>query len=206
MGISDGVPKLMVRRLLQPVLGEAALRLLCHEDEFDGLLADLALHRLDVVLSDRAAPANPNLKVYSHVLGGSRMAWYAPPALLAPARAGFPQSLGGLPVLLPTSHAAVRPRLDQWFDRLGIAPRIVGEFEDSALLVTFGAAGMGVFPAPELIEDKLVRRYQVKRIGPCDGVEEHFYAIGTEKRVQHPLVQRLLPTRQPAGSRPTERQ
>ncbi|MBN8491934.1 MAG: LysR family transcriptional regulator [Burkholderiales bacterium] len=206
VGISDGVPKLMVRRLLQPVLGEAALRLLCHEDDFDGLLADLALHRLDVVLSDRAAPANPNLKVYSHALGGSPMAWYAPPALLAQARAGFPQSLAGLPVLLPTSHAAVRPRLDQWFDRLGIAPRIVGEFEDSALLVTFGAAGLGVFPAPELIEDKLVRRYQVKRIGPCDGVEEHFYAIGTEKRVQHPLVQRLLPTRQPAGSRPIERQ
>ncbi len=193
VGISDGVPKLVVRRLLQPVLGETALRLLCHEDDFDGLLADLALHRLDVVLSDRAAPPNPNLKVYSHALGVSAMAWYAPADWLAKARSDFPRSLAALPVLLPTTHSATRARIDQWFDRLGIVPRVVGEFEDSALLVTFGAAGMGVFPAPELIEDKLARRYQVRRVGACQGVEEHFFAIGTEKRIQHPLVQRLLP-------------
>ena len=94
VGISDGLPKLVVRRLLQPVLPEPMLRLLCHEDEFDGLLADLALHRLDVVLADRAAPAHPNLKVYSHALGSSPLSWYAPAPLLAQARRGFPQSLG----------------------------------------------------------------------------------------------------------------
>jgi len=159
VGISDGMPKLVVRRLLQPVLQEPNLRLLCHEDDFDGLLADLALHRLDVVLADRAAPPHPNLKVYSHALGSSALSWYAPAALLGQARRGFPQSLAQVPVLLPTTQAAVRARLDQWFDRLGIKPRVVGEFEDSALLVTFGAAGMGVFPAPELIHDKLSARY-----------------------------------------------
>jgi LysR family transcriptional regulator, transcriptional activator of nhaA len=194
VGISDGLPKLAVRRLLLPVLDEPNLRLLCHEDEFSGLLGDLALHRLDVVLADRAAPPNPNLKVYSHALGSSAVAWYAPASLYAAARRGFPKSLAKVPVLLPTTHAAVRVRIDQWFERMGVQPRVVGEFEDSALLKTFGAGGMGVFPATELVHDELMARYDVKRLGPCEGVEQHFFAIGTEKKVLHPLVQRLLPS------------
>ena len=197
VGISDGLPKLVVRRLLQPVLTEPNLRLLCHEDNIDDLLADLALHRLDVVLADRAAPSNPNLKLYSHPLGSSSLAWYAPAAWHAAACAGFPQSLASVPVLLPTTRAAVRGRLDQWFERESIRPRIVGEFEDSALLKTFGASGMGVFPAPDMVHDDLVARYGVQRVGPCNGVEDHFFAIGTSKKVLHPLVRRLLP--QPAG-------
>lgn len=193
IGISDGLPKLAVRRLLMPVLQEPKLRLLCLEDRFDSLIAELALHRLDVVLADRVAPANPNLKVYSHALGSSAMAWYASPALQAQARDGFPQSLADVPLLLPTRHAAVRLRIDHWFERLAIQPNVVGEFEDSALMTTFGAGGMGVFPMAELIDDKLTSRYKVQRVGPCGGVEEHFYALGTEKKVLHPLVQRLLP-------------
>jgi len=195
VGISEGLPKLAVRRLLQPVMAEPRLRLLCHEDEFDDLLGDLALHRLDVVLADRPAPPNPNLKLYSHPLGVSPMAWYAPAALVDAAQADFPRSLASLPVLLPTTHAAVRARLDHWFERQGIKPHTVGEFEDSALLTTFGAEGMGLFAAADWVHDELSTRYGVQRIGPCDGVEERFYAIGTEKKVQHPLVQRLLPSK-----------
>jgi LysR family transcriptional regulator, transcriptional activator of nhaA len=195
VGISDGLPKLAVRRLLQSVMFEPHLRLICTEDKYPELLADLALHRLDVVLADRAAPANPNLKVYSHALGSSALAWYAPQELLAQAKKKFPHSLAEVPVLLPTAHSAVRARIDLWFERLNIKPRVVGEFEDSALLATFGAAGMGVFPAAELIHDKLTSRYDVKRLGPCEGVEEHFFAIGTDKKVVHPLVQRLLPVK-----------
>jgi LysR family transcriptional regulator, transcriptional activator of nhaA len=193
VGISDGLSKLMVRQLLQPVMATPHLRLLCHEDEFDRLLADLALHRLDVVLSDRPAPPNRNLKVYSHPVGSSALAWYAPAALLAEASVGFPQNLAALPVLLPTGHAAVRPRLDTWFERVGVRPLVVGEFEDSALLVTFAAAGMGVFPAPVVAHDKLVERYDLHRFADGDGLEEQFYAIATERKVLHPLVQRLLP-------------
>jgi LysR family transcriptional activator of nhaA len=92
----------------------------------------------------------------------------------------------------PSHHAAVRLRIDQWLERHGLHPRLVGEFEDSALLKTFGAGGLGVFPVATRVHDELVRRYRVRRIGPCEGVEEHFFAIGTERRVQHPLVQRLL--------------
>jgi LysR family transcriptional regulator, transcriptional activator of nhaA len=193
VGISDELPKLAVWHLMQPVMHEANLKLICHVDEFEDLLGDLALHRLDVVLADRMAPPNPNLKVYSHPLASSTLAWYAPPALLAAARKGFPQSLSKSPVLLPTTHAAVRPLLDQWFERLSIRPNVVGEFEDGALLKTFGAAGMGVFPVAELVEPELMARYGVKRVGACEGVEEHFFAIGAHKKVLHPLVQKLLP-------------
>ncbi len=194
VGISEGLAKLAVHQLMQPVMHTPNLRLICHEDEFDDLLGDLALHRLDVVLADRPAPGNPNLKVYSHSLGSSPVSWFAPAPLLAAARKGFPKSLAKVPVLLPTPHAAIRPRIDQWFERLGIKPNIVGEFEDSALLKTFGAAGMGVFPAADLIHDELTERYDVKRVAACEGVAEHFYAIGAHKKVLHPLVQKLLPS------------
>jgi LysR family transcriptional regulator, transcriptional activator of nhaA len=193
VGISEGLAKLAVRQLMQPVMQTPNLRLICQEDEFEDLLGELALHRLDVVLADRPAPVNPNLKVYSHSLGASDLSWYAPAQWQAAARKNFPQSLAKVPVLLPTSSAAVRPRIDHWFERLGIKPNIVGEFEDSALLKTFGAAGMGVFPAADLIHDELIERYNVKRIAPCDGVAEHFFAIGAQKKVLHPLVQKLLP-------------
>ena len=192
VGISDGLPKLAVHRLMAPVLREPRLRLICHEGEFDDLLADLALHRLDVVLADRAAPPNPNLKLYSHLLVSSPIAWYAPPSLYAAARRGFPGSLSQVPVLLPTAHAAIRARLDLWFEQRDISPRVVGDFEDSALLETFAAGGLGVFPAPELEHRALVAGNRVRRAGPCTGVEEHFFAVGTEKKVAHALVQRLL--------------
>ena len=192
VGISDGLPKLVVRRLLEPVIREPRLRLLCHEDEFDDLLGDLALHRLDVVLADRPAPPNPNLKLYGTTLGTSPVAWYGSASLHAQARRRFPRSLEEVPVLLPTSHGMLRASLDHWFDREGLQPRIAGEFEDSALLKTFGAGGMGVFPVAEWIAPLVTATYKVKRIGPCEGVEQRFFAIGTEKKVQHPLVRRLL--------------
>ena len=192
VGILDALPKLVVRRLLEPVMAEPRLRLVCHVDEFDDLLADLALHRLDVVLADRPGPSNPNLKVYSHAIGTSPVAWYAPPAWAAAAKRDFPRSLAKVPVLLPTTHAMLRARLEPWFEREGVRPQIAGEFEDSSLLKTFGASGMGVFPAVKVVHDDLLERYGVKRIGRSEGVEEHFYAIGTEKKVLHPLVQRLM--------------
>ncbi len=193
VGIAEGLPKLVVHRLLQAVIQDPALRLKCHEDDFDDLLGDLALHRLDVILADRAAPGNANIRVYSHPLGGSPIAWYAPASLFAAARRNFPHSLATVPVLMPTAHAVVRARIDQWFEREGVKPRVVGEFEDSALLKTFGAGGMGVFPAAEAVEEELIARYKVRRVALCEGVEEYFFAIGTEKKVLHPLVQRLLP-------------
>lgn len=194
VGVCDGLPKLVVHQLLAVVMEEPNLRLQCHDGELDDLLGDLALHRLDVVLSDRPAPANPNIKLYSHSMGTSPMAWYGTSKFAKVAGKKFPQSLADVPLLLPTSHTAVRDRLDAWLERNGVRPRIVGEFEDSALLKTFAGSGMGVFPAAEWVQDDLQAHYGVRRLGPCEGVSEHFYAIGTERKVQHPLVSKLLQT------------
>lgn len=192
VGVCDSLPKLVVHRLMAPAMAEPELRLQCQEGRLDDLLGDLALHRLDVVLSDRPAPPNPNLRLYSHRLGDSPIAWYGTRSLQKRAAPDFPNSLAQLPLLLPTAHTAVRNRLDQWFEQRAIHPRVVGEFSDSALLKTFGASGMGAFPMAEWVHDDLLAHYAVHRIGACDGITEHFYAIGTEKKVQHPLVQRLL--------------
>ena len=192
VGVCESLPKLVVHRLLLPVIAEPNLHLLCHEGDLDDLLGDLALHRLDIVLADRPAPANPNLKLYSHALGSSAIAWYGAPTMVAAAGDDFPRCLADVPLLLPMARSPVRDRLDLWFEQRAMRPRIVGEFADSALLKTFGASGMGVFPAAQWAHDDLLAHYAVQRLGPCEGVTEHFFAIGTEKKVQHPLVQRLL--------------
>jgi LysR family transcriptional activator of nhaA len=181
-----------VRHLLQPAVDAAGVRLLCHEDEFDRLLGDLALHRLDVVLSDRAAPPNPSLRLYSHALGEAPLAWFAPAALVKRCGKRFPECLEEMPVLLPTGHAAVRPRLDQWFERQGVRPHLVGEFEDSALLATFGRSGMGAFPASRWSRAELLADRGLRLLGDTPEVVEHFFLISAERRIQHPLVLKLL--------------
>ena len=192
VGMSDGLPKLVAHHLLQPALADPRVRLLCHEDEFDRLLADLALHRLDAVLSDRPAPANPNLRLYSHALGDGALDWFAPAALAKRHAKRFPGCLGELPVLLPTAHSAVRVAIDQWFERQGIQPRIAGEFEDSARLAAFGRAGMGVFPASRWSREELTSDARVRLLGETPELVEHFYLISAERRIQHVLVQRLV--------------
>jgi len=191
VGISDGLPKLVVRHLLRPAVDESQVRLLCHEDEFDRLLADLALHRLDAVLSDRAAPSNPNLRLYSHKLGEAPLAWFAPAAMVKRGRK-FPACLEQLPLLLPTGHAAIRARIDQWFDREGIRPRVAGEFEDSALLAAFGRSGMGAFPTSQWSRQELLADRGLVLLGDSPELVETFFLISAQRRVQHPLVQRLL--------------
>ncbi|MCM2252038.1 MAG: LysR family transcriptional regulator [Ramlibacter sp.] len=192
VGISDGLPKLVVRHLLQPALQDPRVRLLCHEDEFDRLLADLALHKLDAVLSDHPAPPNPNLRLYGHKLGEATMAWYAPAELARKCKRAFPDCLNELPVLLPTQHAAVRARLDQWFERHQLRPRIAGEFEDSALLAAFGRSGMGAFPASRWSHEELLQDKRVRLLGETPEVQEHFHLISAERRIHHPLVQQLV--------------
>lgn len=192
VGISDGLPKLVVRHLLQPVLHDPRVRLLCHEDEFDRLLGDLALHKLDAVLSDQPAPPNPNLRLYGHKLGEAPLAWFAPVDLVKKGKPVFPECLNEMPVLLPTHHAAVRARLDQWLERHALRPRIAGEFEDSALLAAFGRSGMGAFPASRWSHEELLQDKRVRLLGEMPDVLEHFHLISAERKIQHPLLQQLL--------------
>lgn len=192
LGISDGIAKLAVHRLLTPVLDEPHLRLLCHEGEFQPLLGELALHKLDAVLADRAAPPNPALRTTSQLLGTSAIAWYAPPLWAEAAVSNFPHSLAVVPLLLPTDHAAMRARIDHWLERERIRPRIAGEFEDSALLSTFAATGMGVMPAPVSLGEHLAETHGLVQVGTTPDVQEQFHLIYSARKVMHPLLTRLL--------------
>ncbi|MBU3558434.1 LysR family transcriptional regulator [Polynucleobacter sp. Nonnen-W13] len=192
VGVSDGLPKLVTRQLLAPILEKDGVQLIAHEGEFEDLLADLALHRLDIVLADRPAPANKNLHVYSEELMKSAIAWFGPKKLLKQSKKPFPECLNELPILLPTSHSKVRHLIDQWFSENGINPNITGEFEDSALLKTFAASGLGVFPAGESIRKDLQETYHIEMIGKCEHIYEYFYAIRSEKKIQHPLVEAII--------------
>ena len=192
LGISDGIAKLAVHRLLTPVLDEPHLRLLCHEGEFQPLLGELALHKLDAVLADRAPPPNRALRTTSQLLGTSAIAWYAPPQWAEAAANNFPHSLAVVPVLLPTDHAAMRARIDHWLERERIRPRIAGEFEDSALLSTFAATGLGVMPAPESLGEHLAQTHGLVPVGCTPDVQEQFHLIYSARKVMHPLLTRLL--------------
>lgn len=192
LGVSDGLSKLIVRELIGPLLATPNLRLISQEGDLDELLGEVALHRLDLMLADRPAPPNPSLRLSSHRLDLSPLAWFAPPAFAAEVAADFPAALDRVPVLLPAAQAASRLLLEQWFDRHQLRPRIAGEFEDHALMTTFAAGGMGVFPAALRIGPELEAHYGLALVGRSEGVEEAIYATVADRRIVHPLVQQLI--------------
>lgn len=189
VGVVDALPKLLVRRLLQPALGLAEpVRLVCHEGRFDRLLADLAEHSLDIVLADSPVPSGSAVRAHNHLLGQSGVGLFATASLARAYRSGFPASLNGAPFLLPAENLTLRRSLNVWLERYGIVPRVIAEFQDSALLKVFGADGIGVFPAPLAVAREVEERYRVESLGPADGVTERFYAISAERRLKHPAV------------------
>ncbi len=189
VGISDALPKLMVRNLLEPALHlPEAIRLTCREDRTDRLLAMLTLHDLDLVLSDMPLPANSAVKAFSHLLGECGVEIFGTAALRRLHPGAFPGCLTGAPFLLPTEGAALRRGLDQWFELEGLRPRIIGEFDDSALLKSFGQRGLGFFAAPSALAREVERQYQVKRLGPVERARERIFAITLDRRIRHPAV------------------
>ena len=192
VGIVDVVPKLVAWRLLDAVRRMPdPPALVCREDDAEHLLAALAAHELELVLSDSPPGPATAVRVYSHVLGETSVTVFGAPELAAAHRRGFPGSLHGAPFLLPTEHSILRRLLDQWFDERGIRPRIEGQFEDSALLKVFGQAGAGMFAAPTAIEQEIRRQYGVRVVGRIPEVRETFYAITAERRITHPALVRL---------------
>lgn len=198
VGLSDGISKLAAHALLEPALTMPNLRLVCHEGEFEQLLADLALHHLDLVLAGQPAPPNPNLRLSSDRLASSPVDWYGPAALVRRTAAkDFPACLADLPVLLPTGHTALRWALDRWFEQQGLQPRIVGEFEDSALMAVFSAQGLGVFPASRLGARDLVLLRGLRLLGRCDEVCEEIHAIRSRRGLHHPIGRLVVRPQQP---------
>ncbi len=186
VGLPDVVPKHIAFELLKPALHmKDRPRAVCYEGKMNQLLADLALHKLDLIISDAPAPPTLEYKVYNHKLGECGMSMLATPNLAKKYRKGFPDSLTDAPCLLPTDHTAVRRSLDIWMNDNEIFPDIVAEFEDSALLKVFGQAGEGIFPIPSAIESLIKKQYGVQLVGRIPEVLDKFYAISAEKRVHH---------------------
>ena len=189
VGIVSSLPKLIAERIIEPAISAAPpVRIRCHEASLEQLLSELAIHKLDLVLSDQPLPDNMGLKAWHHRLGDSGMSFFAKSDLARRYRRRFPASLHGAPMLLPSPHSALRRRLDDWFEAQEIAPHIVGEFDDSALLKAFGEAGAGLFVAPTVIEKEIRRMYRTSVIGRTDAINERYYAISPERRLRHPSV------------------
>jgi len=193
VGISDSLPKLSAYRMLEAVTRmDRPVRLVCFEDQFDALLADLALHKLDVVLTDREVRPSSALKVFSHQLFDSEMVVVGAPALADVWRDGFPGNLNGAPFLLPTRNNALRGRIDEWFVQHGVRPDVVGEFEDNALVNTFGRRGLGLFFAPAALAAEVAEQFGAVEVGAVPSVREQFYMISNDRKIQHPAVEAML--------------
>ncbi len=189
VGITDVMPKLISYRLLQPAFAmDDQVQLVCHEDKTERLLADLAVRGLDLVLAD--APLSPGVRVraYNHFLGECGITFFATRELSEAKRRSFPRSLDGAPMLLPTENTLLRSSLDHWFEKEGIHPNVVAEFEDSALMKVFGEYGAGIFPAPSIVEKEIRETYGSRVVGRTDEVKERFYAITVERRIKHPAA------------------
>jgi len=188
VGVADVLSKVIAQRLIEPAFEAVEdLQLVVHEAPADQLLARLALHELDVVLSDQPAPPDVRVRAFSHKLGESGTTFFGTKAFGALARK-FPQSLDGASMLATALGTSSRAELDQWFERKNVHPRVVGEFEDSALMKVFGARGRGVFSAPTVIEDELKAQHEVVVLGRAPELTQAFYAISVERKLRHPAV------------------
>ena len=189
VGVPDEMPKLIVFRLLQPAfkLPERP-RIVCREGKRDDLLADLAVHRLDLVLADAPLDASSSVKAFNHKLGECGVTFFARPDSAKKLKRNFPASLSGHPMLLPTPTTTMRRLIDRWLDEHQIHPLIAAEFEDSALMKVFGQAGVGAFPAPSVIEREVIKQYDVKPVGRVESLRERFFAISVERKLKHPAI------------------
>jgi len=190
VGVADVLPPSLVRRFLEPAfrLGHA-VQIVCRADKsVEEFIAELALHRVDVVIADGPAGPGIPIRAFSHLLGECGTTFFAAARLAASTRRKFPRSLDGTPFLLPGAPSAVRRALEQWFNAQDIHPRVVAEFDDSALAKDFGREGMGIFAAPTVIEAEVREQYRVRVVGRSEAVRQQFYAISVERKIRHPAV------------------
>lgn len=189
VGCADSVSKLIACRLIEPALKlRDPVKLICREGRLDSLIADLAVHRLDLVIADRPIPAQFSVRAYNHLLGESTMTAFATAALATQLQGDFPACLHDAPILLPGEDFAIHQRFLRWLEHSEVHPRVVGEFDDSAMMKAFGQSGAGVFFAPTVIASQVCSQYKVQALGQVDAVVEQAYAISTERRMSHPAT------------------
>jgi LysR family transcriptional activator of nhaA len=189
VGIADSVPKAIAYRLLEPALAlTMQVRLVCHEGTFDDLLAQISVHRIDLVIADEAMGKRLSVKAFNHPLGTTTMSFFAAPALKRSLKGPFPKCLDGAPMLYQGASSAMRQRLDFWLAERALRPRLIGEFDDAALMKAFGSEGRGVFMSPTVLETETCSQYGVKLLGRTPELVEEFFAISVERRITHPCV------------------
>jgi LysR family transcriptional activator of nhaA len=189
VGVADSVAKPVAYRLLEPALNlPEPVHMVCHEWKFADLLAELALHRLDLVIADEPVSRKVSVKAFNHALGSSKMSFFAAPALAMRLEGPFPECLNGAPMLIPSPASSVRTQFDAWLQRHRLQPRVIGEFDDGALMKAFGREGRGVFISPSVVETQTAQQYGVQVLGSSDELIESFYAISVERRIHHPCV------------------
>jgi LysR family transcriptional activator of nhaA len=190
VGVSDVLAKSIVHRMLEPAFHlEEEVRVICREDRStDAFMGELAVHAVDVVLSDAPVPPDSPVRAFSHPLGECGSVFFAAPALAKSLRRRFPGSLDGAPFLLPGANSTLRRGLDEWFDSLEIRPKLIAELDDAALAKVLAEAGLGVFAAPDVIEQEVRRRYGVQVVGRVDDLRHRFYAISVERKLKNPAV------------------
>ena len=189
VGVVDAIPKLIAYQMLEPVFGLSdSLQLVCREGDIDTLLADLALHKLDLVWTNSPVPSNLRLNLFNHLLGECGTVFFGVKELAERYRADFPASLTGAPILMQSKESSFYSDLRRWFQAKRVFPTVTAEIEDSALLKVFGEKGYGIFNAPAVIEDEIIRQYGVETVGNADDLRVRFYAISAERELEHPGV------------------
>lgn len=192
VGIVDSIPKLIAYRTLSPSLQlEDEFKIICIEGDLESLLAELSVHRIGLVLSDRPIPTGLNVKAYSHLLGESQVSFFGHNNISKVYQDDFPNSLNNAPMLLPRQFSQLRRSLDDWFELNGIVPKVIAEFDDSALMKAFGEAGVGIYPAPDAITEHIENMYNAKKIGVIKDIKESYYAISPERKIKHPGVKKI---------------
>jgi len=195
VGLTFVVPKLIAYRLIEPALGPQPHTVVhVHEDRLSQLLPRLANHELDVVISDAPIATESTVRAFNHPLGSSGTTFFGVPELATKYRRGFPASLDRAPMLWPMAGSLLRRDLERWFARIDVAPAMVAEFDDSALLKVFGQAGRGLFAGPTAIEKEIRQQYDVAVVGRTDEVVERFFAITVQRRIVHPAVNAICHT------------
>ena len=189
VGVADSVAKSVAYRLLEPALSiKEPIRLICSEGKFPDLLSHLALHRLDLVIADEPMSRRISVKAFNHALGSTSMSFYCAPQLRKKLVGEFPGCLNGMPMLIQGASASVRQQLEGWLTRHQIHPRVIGEFDDGALMTAFGREGRGVFMGPAVLEAETIQQFGVEVIGRSTELVEEFFAVSVERRITHPCV------------------
>jgi LysR family transcriptional regulator, transcriptional activator of nhaA len=189
VGVADSFPKLVTHEILKPVFEmPKTVHAICREGKIADLLAQLAAHRLDIVLADEPASSSLNVRTFNHLLGQSGVSFCAHPKLAARLKKNFPESLEGAPALLPSENTALRRSLEKWFQALEIRPRVIAEFEDAALMTVMAADGKGFIPVATSVAPDAMSRYRLHLIGATEDCHDQFYAITAERRITHPAV------------------